>query len=129
MFMGDVGSGFLGFVIGVFALATIVSGTLSVWTWILLSGTFLTDATVTLLRRLSRGENIRQAHRSHAYQWLARKWQSHRRVTLCYIAVNVAWLLPLAWLSVRWHHLGPIFSACGILRLVAAAVISGAGKA
>jgi Fuc2NAc and GlcNAc transferase len=128
MFMGDVGSGFLGFVIGILALATIVSGTLSVWTWILLSGTFLTDATVTLLRRLARGENIHQAHRSHAYQCLARKWQSHRRVTLCYIAINFVWLFPLAWLSTRWDQLGLTCTAVGILPLVVVALISGAGR-
>jgi Fuc2NAc and GlcNAc transferase len=128
MFMGDVGSGFLGFVVGVLALATIHSGTLSVWTWILLSGTFLADATVTLVRRLARGESIHQAHRSHAYQCLARRWRSHRRVTLCYIAINLVWLFPLAWLSTRWSELGLIFSALGILPLVVAALMSGAGR-
>lgn len=127
MFMGDAGSGFLGFVVGVLALATIVSGALSVWTWILLSGTFLIDATVTLLRRLVRGENVHHAHRSHAYQRLSRKWHSHRSVTLCYIAVNLVWLFPLAWLSTRWNHLGLILSAVGVLPLVAVALISGAG--
>jgi Fuc2NAc and GlcNAc transferase len=129
IFMGDVGSGFLGFVVGVFALATVVSGTLSVWTWILLSGTFLTDATVTLLRRLARGENIHQAHRTHAYQCLARKWQSHRRVTLAFIVVNVGWLLPLAWLSTRWEQPAPILAAIGVVPLVVVALISGAGRA
>ena len=128
MFMGDVGSGFLGFVVAVLALATIHSSTLSVWTWILLSGTFLTDATVTLLRRLARGESLHHAHRSHAYQSLARRWESHRRVTLSYIAIDVAWLLPLAWLTTRWNHLGLILSALGILPLAVIALLSGAGK-
>jgi Fuc2NAc and GlcNAc transferase len=129
MFMGDAGSGFLGFAAAVFALATIVSGVLSVWTWILLSGTFLVDATFTLVRRLVHGDSIHHAHRSHAYQRLSRKWQSHRRVTMCYIAINIGWLFPLACLSAYWSQLAPIFAACGVLPLVAAAVMSGAGKA
>jgi Fuc2NAc and GlcNAc transferase len=128
MFMGDVGSGFLGFVLGVFALATIVSGALSVWTWVLLSGTFLVDATVTLVRRLLRGEKIYQAHRSHAYQHLSRKWLSHGRVTGCFVAVNIGWLLPLAWLSVRSNYSASMIAAIGIAPLVVVAWVSDAGR-
>jgi Fuc2NAc and GlcNAc transferase len=128
MFMGDVGSGFLGFAGGVFALATIVSGTLSVWTWILLVGTFLIDATVTLLSRLFRGESIHQAHRSHVYQCLAGKWHSHGRVTLLYAVVNVGWLFPLAWLSTRYSHMAPVIMTLGVLPLVIAALLCGAGR-
>jgi Fuc2NAc and GlcNAc transferase len=128
MFMGDVGSGFLGFTLAAFALATVVLGALSVWTWILLSGTFLVDATVTLVRRLVRGEKVYQAHRSHAYQHLSRRWHSHGRVTGSFIAVNIGWLLPLAWLSVRSNDSAPLIVAIGIAPLVAVAWLSGAGR-
>jgi Fuc2NAc and GlcNAc transferase len=128
MFMGDVGSGFLGFALAVFALATVVSGTLSVWTWILLSGTFLVDATVTLVRRLLRAEKLYQAHRSHAYQHLSRRWHSHGRVTLVFIVVNIGWLLPLAWLSVRSSDSAPLIVAIGMAPLVVVAWASGAGR-
>jgi Fuc2NAc and GlcNAc transferase len=128
MFMGDVGSGFLGFTLAAFALATVVLGDLSVWTWILLSGTFLVDATVTLVHRLLRGEKVYQAHRSHAYQHLSRKWHSHGRVTVAFMAVNIGWLLPLAWLSVRSNDSAALIAAIGVAPLVAVAWISGAGR-
>ena len=37
---------------------------------------FFVDATVTLVRRGLRGERVHEAHRPHAYQWLARRWQA-----------------------------------------------------
>jgi Fuc2NAc and GlcNAc transferase len=128
LFMGDVGSGFLGFVIGVLALTTVVSGVLPIWTWILLCGTFLVDATVTLVRRVLRGDKAYEAHRSHAYQWLSRKWHSHGQVTLWYIAVDVAWLLPLAWVSTKRVESGAALAVIGIVPLTIAALISGAGR-
>ena len=127
-FMGDVGSGFLGYTIAVLALSTIIQGTLTVWSWILLSGTFLTDATVTLLRRLARGENIHKAHRTHAYQRLAARWRSHPWVTLAYAAFNTIWLLPLAWLSLHYRNLGALLCAIGIAPLIIFAIASGAGE-
>jgi Fuc2NAc and GlcNAc transferase len=128
MFMGDVGSGFLGFTLAALALTTVVLGVLSVWTWILLSGTFLVDATVTLVRRLLRGEKVYQAHRSHAYQHLSRQWQGHGRVTAAFIAVNIGWLLPLAWLSIRPSYSAPLIAAIGVAPLAALAWVLGAGR-
>jgi hypothetical protein len=50
-------------------------------------GAFCLNGTVTLFRRLVRGENILQAHRSHMYQRLVIAGQTHRRVTLVYGAL------------------------------------------
>ncbi|MDX9975972.1 MAG: glycosyltransferase family 4 protein, partial [FCB group bacterium] len=77
IFMGDVGSGFLGFWIGSLAVTLHVLGVLSIWISLLLSSLFVADATTTLIRRFLRGERWYQAHRSHAYQILARRWNSH----------------------------------------------------
>jgi Polysaccharide biosynthesis protein len=52
-----------------------------------------------MVRRLARGEPVYQAHCSHAYQRLARRWGSHRSVTLAAVSVNLVWLLPCAWLA------------------------------
>jgi len=101
IFMGDVGSGFLGYVLAVMAMASLLTGALSVWTWLILTSLFVADATVTLLRRIVRGERWYAAHRSHAYQWLARRWSSHSRVTLALSVINLAVVLPLAWWSVE----------------------------
>ncbi len=48
---------------------------------------FLLDGTFTLFRRLAKGENILQAHRSHLYQRLVIAGRSHQTVTLVYGAL------------------------------------------
>jgi Fuc2NAc and GlcNAc transferase len=59
---------------------------------------FVSDATVTLIRRLLRKQKPHVAHRSHAYQHLAIRLNSHAKVALLVLAVNIAWLLPIAFL-------------------------------
>ena len=100
IFMGDVGSGFLGFWLGSLALGLHFSGTLSIWTSVTLASVFIADATATLLRRMLRGSRWHEAHRSHAYQHLARRWNSHLRVTMLLWTLNVVIALPLAAISV-----------------------------
>ena len=99
LFMGDVGSGSLGFILGVFALASMHSGTLSVWTWLILLGVFVVDSTVTLVVRFINKEKWHEGHSSHAYQNAARRWGSHERVVISILVVNIVWLAPLSWLS------------------------------
>ena len=96
IFMGDAGSGFLGITLGVLSLQAGGVSPQLFWAWVILLGVFVTDATVTLLRRLLRGEKLYQAHRSHAYQHAARHFGRHRPVTLAVAAINLLWLLPLA---------------------------------
>lgn len=96
IFMGDAGSGFLGLILGALALQAAWVGPELFWGWVILLGVFVVDATWTLLRRLLRGDKVFQAHRSHAYQFAARRFQSHRAVTLAVVAINVLWLLPIA---------------------------------
>src|SRR5262249_277790 len=81
VFVGDVGSGYLGYVIAVLALASARTDPVALWAWLILGGVFFVDATMTLARRCLRGERVLEAHRSHAYQWLARRWGSHSKVT------------------------------------------------
>jgi Fuc2NAc and GlcNAc transferase len=95
IFMGDVGSGFLGFVIAELGLSASRSG-LPIQVLVILLGAFLCDATLTLMVRIMRRERFLEAHRTHAYQHLSRRWQAHRPVTLLYMSINVFWLLPLA---------------------------------
>ena len=95
IFMGDAGSGFLGFIFAGQALASHAAGAVPIWSWLILLGVFIVDATVTLLRRMARGERWYQAHRSHAYQHAARA-HGHGRVALAVAAINLLWLLPLA---------------------------------
>lgn len=99
IFMGDVGSGFLGFAIGALAITSVAYQNLPVWTWLILIAVFFVDATATLIRRVLTGMRWYEAHRSHGYQRAARRYGSHLAVTLAVLAFNVCWLLPLAWFA------------------------------
>jgi Fuc2NAc and GlcNAc transferase len=111
IFMGDVGSLWLGFIIFALALLTIQNEWLNYQAWLILGAVFISDATVTLLTRILRGERWYEAHRSHAYQKLSRqliehylgthdatvsRTKSHRAVSLGVLTINLLWLTPLA---------------------------------
>jgi len=98
IFMGDAGSGFLGVVLGAVALQAAWEKPELLWSWLILLGVFIVDATWTLLRRLLRGDKVYQAHRSHAYQHATRRTSSHLVVTSTVVLINVVWLLPWALL-------------------------------
>lgn len=106
IFMGDTGSQPLGLLLGGAAAVTVARGELSLAVWAILWAAFLADATLTLLHRAWRRQPLLQAHRDHAYQRLARRRGAHRPVTLGCIALNLCWLLPLAWLAHRMPRLG-----------------------
>jgi UDP-N-acetylmuramyl pentapeptide phosphotransferase/UDP-N-acetylglucosamine-1-phosphate transferase len=92
MFMGDVGSTFLGFSFaGVSLLSNIGvgGGRLPIEFGLILFAPFLFDSLVTLARRLLRGERWYAAHRSHYYQRLVRCGLSHGKVTGLYAALAV----------------------------------------
>ena len=127
IFMGDVGSGFVGFIIGIFSLITADNiGSLG-WVWIILLGVFIVDATVTLIGRLVRKQKPHVAHRSHAFQHLALRFGSHKKVTFGVVAVNLVWLFPIASAVTE----GRIDGFAGVLiaytPLTIAALILGAG--
>lgn len=98
IFMGDAGSCFLGMTLGALALWSGIESQQLFWSWSILLGCFVVDATTTLVRRVIRGERFDEGHRSHVYQYAARKLMSHKRVTYFYGLVNILWLLPVATL-------------------------------
>lgn len=100
IFMGDVGSNFLGLILAVLGLVTISHGLMNIWTWAILLGVFIVDSTLTLIRRIRVGEIWYYAHRSHAYQHAALRHSSHGKVDLVVILINCFWLFPLAWVTV-----------------------------
>jgi Fuc2NAc and GlcNAc transferase len=81
IFMGDVGSGFLGFVVMYLAIWSERSGVLPMTTWVILFSVFLVDATLTLVRRMLSGERLYEPHRSHVYQLAVQAGHSHSQVT------------------------------------------------
>jgi Fuc2NAc and GlcNAc transferase len=128
IFMGDVGSGYLGFVVAVQAILAAQVHSAALLAWLILGGVFFTDATVTFLRRLARGEKVHVAHRSHAYQWLARRWASHKRVTASVLAINFVWLLPLAWAALRYPSIAGWLALAALTPLALGVMLAGAGR-
>ncbi len=102
LFMGDVGSGMLGYLFAVLAIASENAGAVPLLIWVLLLGAFVFDATVTLCRRVAHGERWYHAHHSHAYQRMVQAGRSHAQVSSMILAINfvlaalaiVAWLRP-----------------------------------
>lgn len=105
IFMGDVSSGALGFMIGAFIFLEGVENTSLLWCGFILAGYFIVDSSYTLLIRLIAGKKIYQAHRTHGYQKLAIKWNSHLKTTSLVMAINVGWLFPLSYaVYEHWLH-------------------------
>lgn len=96
IFMGDAGSGFLGISLAALTLQAAWVNPVLLPAWLILLGVFVVDATLTLIRRLLRGEKVYEAHRSHAYQFASRHYGSHLPVTVAVLLINLLWLLPLA---------------------------------
>ncbi|MBT5720502.1 MAG: glycosyltransferase family 4 protein [Gammaproteobacteria bacterium] len=127
IFMGDVGSSFIGFSLGVMALLSMHHGSMTVWTWVLLVGVFIVDATLTLFNRFRRKQRWLEGHASHAYQNAARHYKSHAKVTITVLLINLFWLGPLAWLSMQYPEMGLFIAILGLLPLVLLARRFGAG--
>lgn len=127
IFMGDVGSGFLGFCFGALALLAATRHRLSLWTPVILLGVFIVDATFTLLRRMVRGDQWYSPHRTHAFQHLAQRF-GHRRTTLATAAVTTLWLGPWALLAEVHSSLAWLCLIASWLPLAAAASVLRAGE-
>jgi Fuc2NAc and GlcNAc transferase len=108
IFMGDCGSAFLGFILGALMLATSLVNEIYLWVLLILMAVFITDATLTLVRRFLRGEKIYLAHRSHGYQHAAQQHQSHMKVSMAIGVINLFWLGPIAGLVMTRTLAGPL---------------------
>ena len=129
IFMGDAGSGFLGVLIMGFLFALSGAEENLFWAGLILSGVFIVDASVTLLQRLARAEPVYQAHRTHAYQYAARHFDSHVIVTLAVLGLNVLWLLPMAWVAARGWLPGWLMLLLSYAPLLVLALRFNAGRA
>lgn len=96
LFMGDAGSLFLGLSLGLLAIGSITEDFRIFSAWLIMLGVFIVDASYTLFFRFITRQVIHQAHRTHAYQKIAIKFNSHTYATLAIVAINLFWLLPIA---------------------------------
>jgi UDP-N-acetylmuramyl pentapeptide phosphotransferase/UDP-N-acetylglucosamine-1-phosphate transferase len=90
IFMGDAGSTFLGFLVGVLSVWGIRDGLFDLWVPVLIFSPFIVDATITLLRRLLRGEKVWHAHREHYYQRVVLLGFSHRKTVFAEYGLMLA---------------------------------------
>jgi len=89
IFMGDVGSTLLGFLVVLFAVVGEKKYNVPGFLWVILYGMFWFDATITLIRRLIHGDKWYLAHRLHAYQRLQLQGWSHSKILLGAIIINI----------------------------------------
>jgi UDP-N-acetylmuramyl pentapeptide phosphotransferase/UDP-N-acetylglucosamine-1-phosphate transferase len=100
LFLGDVGSLPIGLLLGWILLKLATLGSLAAA--VLLPLYYLADATVTLLRRLARGERVWEAHRQHFYQQaIDRNGMSVTAVVTHVFLLNLG-LAGLALLTILW---------------------------
>jgi Fuc2NAc and GlcNAc transferase len=128
IFMGDVGSGFIGFALGVLAIASAKERPQLLWPWMILLSVFIVDATITLVRRGLSGKQWYEAHCSHAYQHAAKRFGGHLVVDLVVLGINVLWLAPLAWIAVEYPRWDVILTTLAAFPLVFLVLTLGAGR-
>ncbi len=118
VFLGDVGSVPLGYLLGFMLLELAVRGHWRIA--LILPLYFLADATITLTRRMLRGERVWQAHREHFYQQAVRSGLGHAAVVERVIAANLV-LIGCGWASENgWGTIPLAVSAATVAILLAA---------
>ena len=101
IFMGDVGSGYLGFLIATLVLYLWHSEQLPLIASLILLAGFWFDATYTLCVRIVTRQSFTEAHRSHLYQRLAWRY-GHLWTTSAFLIFALSWSLPMAWISIQY---------------------------
>jgi UDP-N-acetylmuramyl pentapeptide phosphotransferase/UDP-N-acetylglucosamine-1-phosphate transferase len=99
IFMGDVGSGSIGLLIFAFSAMLWRLDHALLWPALILSSSFVVDASLTLVMRIFLGRRWYAPHREHLYQWLVRRQGTHGGVDWAYLAWNVLIAAPLTWLA------------------------------
>lgn len=110
VFLGDAGSIPLGFLAGAFGYWGWIRGVWPLWFPALVFSPFIGDASVTLLRRLIRGEAIWKAHREHYYQRMVRYGFGHSKTAVIWYAVMLVGVI-VALSSLSWP---PAFQWCSV---------------
>lgn len=90
IFMGDLGSTQIGFILIVLGLYFHNEFDISILNWFMLAAPFLFDATYTLFLRWRNKENLSEAHKKHAYQRLVQVGYSHKKVNFILVLLNIS---------------------------------------
>lgn len=115
IFLGDVGSVPLGYLLGFLLLGVAAEGYWRIA--LILPLYFLADATITLLRRLLRREKVWQAHREHFYQKAVQRGLPHAAVVRRVILADIA-LIGLGFASENGWGLKAVVLACFVVAVL-----------
>jgi len=97
IFLGDVGSSSLGLLVAGFSLWASRDDLFPLWLAVLVFSPFIVDASMTLMRRMIRGDKIWQPHRTHYYQRLVRMGWGHKRTLRAEYVLMLACSLSALW--------------------------------
>lgn len=113
VFMGDVGSTFLGAVF--VGLLFQVSSWSEAFCYLLVATPLLGDACLCVFRRLLAGQRVFQAHRLHLFQRLHQAGWPHSRVSIIYIVATVVLALAMLVGGLPWVlSLAVVELLCGV---------------
>lgn len=120
MFMGDAGTSFVAYVLSALMWISISRDSSTLWLWLTTCTAYFADTTTTTVTRLLTVRNWYAAHRSHAYQNLARIWDSHLRILRAVLAIDLLWVVPLVGMVVLFPSRAPLLTALAYLPVIAA---------
>jgi UDP-GlcNAc:undecaprenyl-phosphate/decaprenyl-phosphate GlcNAc-1-phosphate transferase len=116
IFLGDAGSITLGFCSGAIGILGWVKGYWPAWLPFLIFSPFFLDASVTLIRRLLKGENVWESHKEHYYQRLVQMGWGHKKTACAAYLLMVAVSISAVWgLSLSAKQQFFLLSAWGVV--------------
>jgi UDP-N-acetylmuramyl pentapeptide phosphotransferase/UDP-N-acetylglucosamine-1-phosphate transferase len=113
VFMGDVGSTFLGYTFAVLSLVSADQGGDALLIGTLLMWIVIMDSFVTFLNRLLKRENVFSGHRSHLFQRLVIGGYKHTTISLFYMLLTAVAAM-LAYLWSQDDHVAPVLIFFGL---------------
>ena len=103
--MGDAGSSFLSLFILYVIIYSVEKNILPISYWLIISGYYICDTSLcTFMRILLFPKTWNHAHRTHAYQHLVVRLDSHMKVSAFVGSINIFWFIPLAFISLVYPH-------------------------
>lgn len=119
IFMGDVGTTFLGFSIAALPMLAVSRGGSPrlIPAAALIAGLFLFDAAFTFFRYIAKGQGHNITYRAHLYQRLVQLGDPPYRVTLLYLLLSVGFGIAgvIYWHENTWMAMVVCFVACLLL--------------
>ena len=102
LFMGDSGSIFLGYLHSTIFFIFLYKNYLTIWTLLIIYSFMLSDTLCTNIYRFFNVQKWYGTHRTHAYQYIAYKYNTHVKVTSLIMIFNFIYVLPVSILSILY---------------------------